>query len=65
MSVTSPEKPAKGKKTSAMAGLSKAKLRAYLLAHTTIPDRAWNEAYGSPEREKGERREAFIKRVLG
>lgn len=57
-------KPAKAKK-SAMSGLSKAKLRAYLLAHTTIPDTAWNAGYGAqPDREKGESREAYIKRVL-
>ena len=58
-----PKKPAKAKK-SAMAGLSKAKLRSYLLEHTTVPDKAWNAAYGAPAREDGENRETYIRRVL-
>ena len=60
------EKPAKAKKAKkpGLAGLSKAKLREKLLATPTIPDRAWNGAYGAPEREKGETREAYIRRVL-
>jgi hypothetical protein len=49
---------------SALTELSKAKLRAYLLEHTTIPDKAWNAAYGAPERQKGETRERYIRRVL-
>src|SRR5262249_5625194 len=60
---TSKPKPAKAKK-SAISGLSKAKLRAYLLDDATIADKAWNAAYGSPEREKGETRGAYIRRVL-
>jgi hypothetical protein len=63
MTVATRKKPAKARK-SAIAGLSKAKLLAYLLEHQTIPDKAWNAAYGAPEREKGESREAYIKRVL-
>ncbi len=51
-------------KSSSLAGLSKAKLRAKLLAATTIPDKAWIGAFGSPAREKGESREQYIKRVL-
>ena len=58
-----PKKPAKAKK-SAMAGLSKAKLRSYLLEHITVPDKAWNAAYGAPAREDGENRETYIHRVL-
>lgn len=58
------EKPRRKAKKSGLAGLSKAKLRAKLLATPTIADGAWNEAYGAPEREKGETREAYIKRVL-
>jgi hypothetical protein len=49
---------------SAMAGLSKAKLRSYLLEHTTVPDKAWNAAYGAPAREDGENRETYIRRML-
>jgi hypothetical protein len=55
-------KPAKAK--SSITGLSKAKLREKLLAAPVIPDKAWVAAYGSPEREKGESREAFIRRIL-
>ena len=51
-------------KKSGLNGLSKAKLREKLLASQTIPDGAWNAAYGAPAREKGESREAYIKRVL-
>jgi ribonuclease H / adenosylcobalamin/alpha-ribazole phosphatase len=58
-----PKKPATAKK-SAMAGLSKAKLRSYLLDHTTGPDKAWNTAYGAPAREDGENRETYIRRML-
>ncbi len=58
------EKPAKKAKGAKFAGLSKAKLRTYLLEHTTIPDRAWNAAFGAPAREKGETREEYIRRVL-
>lgn len=58
-----PKKPAKAKK-SAMAGLSKAKLRSYLLEHITVPDKAWNAGYGAPVREDGENRETYIRRVL-
>jgi hypothetical protein len=61
------EKPATAKKStkkSAIAGLSKTKLRAYLLSHVTVPDKAWNEAYGTPEREKGESRQQYVRRVL-
>jgi hypothetical protein len=47
-----------------MAGLSKAKLRSYLLEHTTVPDKAWNAAYGAPAREDGENRETYIRRML-
>ncbi len=66
MSAATAEKPATAKKPkSAIAGLSKAKLRAYLLSHVTVPDTVWNADYGAPEREKGETREAFIRRVLG
>ncbi len=57
-----PAKPAKAKV--AMAGLSKLELRSYLLGHTTVPDKAWNPAYGAPARENGENREAYIRRVL-
>jgi ribonuclease HI len=57
------KKPAKAKK-SAMAGLSKAKLRSYLLEHITVPDKAWNAAYGAPAREDRENRESYICRVL-
>jgi hypothetical protein len=68
MSALAEERPAtarkKSAKKSAIAGLSKTKLRAYLLSHVTVPDKAWNAAYGAPEREKGESREAYIKRVL-
>jgi ribonuclease H / adenosylcobalamin/alpha-ribazole phosphatase len=56
-------KPAKAKK-SGMTGLSKAKLRSYLLEHITVPDKAWNAAYGAPAREDGENRETYIRRVL-
>lgn len=63
MTVATRKKPAKAKK-SAIAGLSKAKLRAYLLEHQTVPDKAWNAAYGAPAREKGETREHYVKRVL-
>ena len=59
-----PKKSANAKK-STMAGLSKAKLRSYLLEHTTVvPDKAWNAAYGTPAREDGENRETYIRRVL-
>jgi hypothetical protein len=58
---TTKKRPAK---KSALTGLSKAKLRTYLLEHQTIPDRAWNAAYGAPAREKGETRAAYIRRVL-
>ena len=58
-----PKRPAKAKK-SAMAGLSKAKLRSYLLEHITVPDKAWNAAYGAPAREDGENRATYIRRVL-
>ena len=58
-----PKKPAKAKK-SAMAGLSKAKLRSYLLEHITVSDKAWNAAYGAPARKDGENRETYIRRVL-
>lgn len=51
-------------KKSGLAGLSKANLKAKLLATPTIPDGAWKEACGAPEREKGETREQYIKRVL-
>ena len=47
-----------------MAGLSKAKLRSYLLEHSTVSDKAWNAAYGAPAREADENREAYIRRVL-
>jgi Iap family predicted aminopeptidase len=50
-----PKKPAKAK-NSAIAGLSKAKLRSYVLEHTTLPDKAWNAAYGAHAREDGENR---------
>jgi len=43
------KKPAEAKK-SAMAGLSKAMLRSYLLEHITVSDKAWNAAYGAPAR---------------
>ena len=33
----------------------------YLHGHQTIPDRAWTEV----QREQGEKRDAFIDRVLG
>jgi ribonuclease HI len=58
-----PKQPAKARQ-SAMAGLSKAKLRSYLLEHTTVPDKAWNTAYGAPAREDGENRETYIRRTL-
>jgi hypothetical protein len=54
---------AKAKK-SGLASLSKKSLREKLLATPTIADHAWNGAYGSPKREKGETREVYIKRVL-
>ena len=54
---------AKAKKTG-LASLSKAALRKKLLETPTIADQAWNAAYGAPEREKGETREAYIRRVL-
>lgn len=59
-------RPTMARKSKSKSALptSKAALRKYLLAHTTVPDRAWVEGYGSPEREKGEKREAFIRRVL-
>jgi hypothetical protein len=63
MPVATPRKPAKGKKSS-LASLTKAKLREHLLSHPTLSDKVWIAAYGSPEREKGETRDAFIKRVL-
>lgn len=62
-SMEHPKKPAKAKK-SAMAGLSKAELSSYLLGHITVPDKAWNGAYGAPTREDGENRETYIRRVL-
>ncbi len=43
---------------------TKLALRKYLLEDQTVTDRAWIEAYGSPGREKGESREAFIRRML-
>lgn len=55
--------PVRAKK-SAMAGLSKAKLRSYLLEHITVSDTAWKGAYGAPAREDGENRETYIRRVL-
>ena len=65
-------KPAKAKAKKgglAEATASKAKLRAYLLDHQTVGDSAWlayRKEHGLPEsREKGESREAFVKRVLG
>lgn len=52
-----------------IATLTKTALRKKLLETRTIPDRAWaawREAKGiDASREKGESREAFIKRVLG
>ena len=58
-----PKKPARAKK-SAMAGLSNAKLRSYLLEHITVPDKAWNGPYRAPAREDGENRETYIRRLL-
>jgi hypothetical protein len=56
---------AKSKKKKGLASLTKKALREKLLATPTIPDHAWVGFHGSPEREKGEIREAFIRRVLG
>lgn len=47
-----------------LAKMSKTALRKHLLAVPTIPDRQWAQARGVPAREKGETREAYIKRVL-
>jgi hypothetical protein len=58
-----PQTPAKAKK-SALAALSKADLRSYLLEHINVPDKAWNAPYGAPAREDGENRETYIWRVL-
>jgi ribonuclease H / adenosylcobalamin/alpha-ribazole phosphatase len=58
-----PKKPANAKRSD-MAGLSTARLRSYLLEHITVPDKAWNAAYGAPTREDGENRERYIRRVL-
>ncbi len=58
-----PPAPGKAKK-SAMADLSKAELRSYLLEHITVSDKTWNAAYGAPAREDGETRETYIRRVL-
>lgn len=44
-----------------ITSLSKTKLKEYLLAHPTVADSTWTEE----KREKGEKREDFIKRVLG
>jgi ribonuclease HI len=57
------KKPAKAKK-SAMAGLSKAELRSYLLENINVTDTAWKRAYGAPARKDGENRETYIRRVL-
>lgn len=62
------EKPATAKKKSGLASMSKTALRKKLLACVQIPDSAWasyRQEHGLPEREKGESREAFIRRVLG
>lgn len=56
--------PAKSAKKTGLASLSKAKLREKLLATQTISDGAWTHLHGNPEREKGENRESFIRRVL-
>jgi hypothetical protein len=58
---------AKAKK-SAIASLSKTALRKKLLETVTISDAMWKayrDEHGLPEREKGETREAFIRRTLG
>lgn len=47
-----------------LQGLSKAKLRDKLLATITYPDSCWVHEYGHPQRENGENRETFIRRVL-
>ncbi|MFL5962199.1 MAG: hypothetical protein ACJ757_04835 [Gaiellaceae bacterium] len=65
MTVASPKKPTKGK--SSLASLSKTALRKKLLETVTISDsmwRAYREEHGLPERESGESRETFIRRVL-
>jgi hypothetical protein len=65
MTVASPKKPAKGK--SSLVSLSKTALRKKLLETVTISDSMWKayrEEHGLPEREPGETRETFIRRVL-
>lgn len=56
------------KKDSGIASLSKTALRKKLLETITIPDKAWaawREKHGiEAVREKGESREAYIRRVL-
>lgn len=61
------EKPAakKGaKKAAEWKALPDAELAAHLLAHQTLPDRSWEDRAGGATREKGEKRDAFIRRVL-
>jgi hypothetical protein len=48
-----------------LAAMDKDSLREYLLTNITIPDSAWRENYGSPEREAKETRSEYILRVLG
>lgn len=67
MTVASAKNPARAKKGGGLASLSKTALRKKLLETVTIPDGAWasyRQEHGLPDREPGETREAFIKRVL-
>lgn len=62
-SSSSPAKKA-GKGGAAWKSLPDAELAAYLLDHVTLGDTQWSHRAGGKSRRKGEKRDAFIRRVL-
>jgi ribonuclease HI len=57
---TEPEKPRKAKKSPEWKSLPPAEMAEHLLSHQTLADRTWTDE----QRQKGEKRDAFIGRIL-